>query len=67
LVLLDVLAKQSFVRLSVEALSPRVGALLPKEGVEFARKNEPNSTAAANPFDDALVQKVRKPIFEILR
>ena len=66
LILQDVLAKQSLVRLTVEALPTRVGAVLPEKGVELSRENEPHTTSTADPLDDALVQEVRKPLFEVL-
>ena len=66
-VLLDVLVQQRFVRLSVEALSPRVCAMLPEKRMKLAREDEPHAPTPADPLDYALVQEVRKPLFEIFR
>jgi hypothetical protein len=42
-----------------------VGAVLAKEGVEFARKNESGDAPAADLLDDALVQKTRDALLQI--
>ena len=64
---LDVFHKEGLISFSIKAFPSRVGTMLTEEGVKLAGKNKSHTAAATDPLYHSLLQKVGKPIFEILR